>query len=53
MVLVSETAMHEAQAELTDALGSRSKALRGLVGCAAGNPRPAGPAVVIVTGSNA
>ena len=54
MVLVSEAAMHEAQAELTDALGITVE------GAAAASwaallegPRPDGPAVVIVTGSNA
>jgi threonine dehydratase len=53
MVLVSETAMHEAQAELTDALGITVE------GAAAASwaallaaPRSDGPAVVIVTGSN-
>jgi starch synthase (maltosyl-transferring) len=54
MVLVSEEAMHEAQAELTDALGITVEGAAAaswaalLVG-----PRPDGPAVVIVTGSNA
>jgi threonine dehydratase len=53
MVLVSEAALHEAQAELTDALGITVE------GAAAASwaallaaDRPDGPAVVIVTGSN-
>jgi threonine dehydratase len=53
MVLVPEAALHEAQAELTDALGITVE------GAAAASwaalltaPRPDGPAVVIVTGSN-
>jgi threonine dehydratase len=53
IVLVSEAAMHAAQAELTDALGITAE------GAAAASwaallegPRPDGPAVVIVTGSN-
>jgi threonine dehydratase len=53
IVLVSEAAMHAAQAELTDALGITVE------GAAAASwaallegPRPDGPAVVIVTGSN-
>jgi len=53
MVLVPEAALHEAQAELSDALGITVE------GAAAASwaallaaPRPDGPAVVIVTGSN-
>ena len=53
MVLVSEAAMRAAQVELTDALGITVE------GAAAASwaallegPRPDGPAVVIVTGSN-
>ena len=53
MVLVSEAAMHEAQAELTGAIGITVE------GAAAASwaallqgPRPDGPAVIIVTGSN-
>jgi threonine dehydratase len=54
MVLVSEAAMHEAQAELTDALGItvEGAAAASWAALLAG-PRPDGPAVVIVTGSNA
>ena len=54
MVLVSEDAMHEAQAELTDALGItvEGAAAASWAALLAG-PRPDGPAVVIVTGSNA
>jgi threonine dehydratase len=53
MVLVSEAAMHEAQAELTDALGItvEGAAAASWAGLLAG-PRPDGPAVVIITGSN-
>jgi threonine dehydratase len=53
MVLVSEAAVHEAQAELTDALGItvEGAAAASWAGLLAG-PRPDGPAVVIVTGSN-
>jgi threonine dehydratase len=53
-VLVSEAAMHEAQAELTDALGItvEGAAAASWAALLAG-PRPDGPAVVIVTGSNA
>ena len=54
MVLVSDAAMHEAQAELTDALGItvEGAAAASWAALLAGS-RPAGPAVVIVTGSNA
>jgi threonine dehydratase len=54
MVLVSEAAMHDAQAELTDALGItvEGAAAASWAALLAG-PRPDGPAVVIVTGSNA
>jgi threonine dehydratase len=53
MVLVSEDAMHDAQAELTDALGItvEGAAAASWAALLAG-PRPDGPAVVIVTGSN-
>ena len=53
MVLVSEAAMHEAQAELTDALGITVEGAAAASWAALlGGPRPDGPAVVIVTGSN-
>ena len=54
MVLVSEEAMREAQAELTDALGItvEGAAAASWAALLAG-PRPDGPAVVILTGSNA
>jgi threonine dehydratase len=53
MVLVSEAAMHEAQEELTGALGItvEGAAAASWAALLAG-PRPDGPAVVIVTGSN-
>ena len=53
MVLVTEAALHEAQAELTDALGItvEGAAAASWAALLAG-PRPDGPAVVIVTGSN-
>jgi threonine dehydratase len=53
MVLVSEAALHEAQADLTDALGItvEGAAASSWAALLAG-PRPDGPAVVIVTGSN-
>ncbi|HET9345731.1 MAG TPA: pyridoxal-phosphate dependent enzyme [Candidatus Limnocylindrales bacterium] len=54
MVLVPEDAMHEAQAELTDALGItvEGAAAASWAALVAG-PKLDGPAVVIVTGSNA
>jgi threonine dehydratase len=54
MVLVSEAAMHDAQAELTEALGItvEGAAAASWAALLAG-PQPNGPAVVIVTGSNA
>ena len=53
MVLVSEAAMHEAQAELTDALGITVEGAAAASWAALiDGPRPDGPAVVIVTGSN-
>ena len=53
MRLVTEAALHETQAELTDALGItvEGAAAASWAGLLAGE-RPAGPAVVIVTGSN-
>jgi threonine dehydratase len=53
MRLVSEAALHEAQAELTAELGItvEGAAAASWAGLLAGE-RPAGPAVVIVTGSN-
>ncbi len=53
MVVVSEAALHEAQAELTEALGitvegAASAAWAGLLA----GPPPDGPALLIVTGSN-
>ena len=53
MRLVSETALHETQAELTEELGItvEGAAAASWAGLLAGE-RPAGPAVVIVTGSN-
>src|SRR5262245_49471653 len=53
MVLVSEAALHEAQAELTTALGItvEGAAAASWAALLAGD-RPDGPAVVIVTGSN-
>jgi threonine dehydratase len=53
MVLVSEAALHEAQAELTDALGItvEGAAAASWAALLAGD-RPEGPAVIIVTGSN-
>ena len=53
MVLVSEGAMHDAQAELTDAIGItvEGAAAASWAALLAG-PQPDGPAVVIVTGSN-
>jgi threonine dehydratase len=53
MVLVSEAALHEAQAELTDGLGItvEGAAAASWAALLAG-PKPDGPAVVIVTGSN-
>ena len=53
MRLVSEGALHETQAELTDALGItvEGAAAASWAGLLAGE-RPTGPAVVIVTGSN-
>lgn len=54
MVLVSEAAMHEAQAELTEALGITVEGAAAASWAALlDGPRPDGPAVVIVTGSNA
>jgi threonine dehydratase len=53
MALVSEAAMHEAQAELTDELGITVEGAAAASWAALiGGPRPDGPAVVIVTGSN-
>lgn len=54
MRLVSEAALHAAQAELTEALGItvEGAAAASWAGLLAG-PRPTGPALVIVTGSNA
>ena len=54
MRTVSESALHDAQAELTDALGVtvEGAAAASWAGLLAG-PRPDGPALVIVTGSNA
>jgi threonine dehydratase len=53
MVLVSEAAMHAAQAELTDALGITVEGAAAASWAALlDRPRPDGPAVVIVTGSN-
>ena len=53
MVTVSEEALHDTQAELTEELGItvEGAAAASWAGLLAG-PRPAGPAVVIVTGSN-
>jgi threonine dehydratase len=53
MRTVSEDALHETQAELTEELGItvEGAAAASWAGLLAG-PRPAGPAVVIVTGSN-
>ena len=53
MRTVSEAALREAQAELTDALGvtAEGAAAASWAGLLAG-PKPDGPAVVIVTGSN-
>ena len=53
MRLVTEAALHETQAELTDALGItvEGAAAASWAGLLAGE-RPTGPAVVIVTGSN-
>jgi threonine dehydratase len=53
MVLVGEEALHAAQAELTAELGVtvEGAAAASWAGLLAG-PRPAGPALVIVTGSN-
>ncbi len=53
MRLVSEAALHETQTELTEALGItvEGAAAASWAGLLAGE-RPAGPAVVIVTGSN-
>jgi threonine dehydratase len=53
MVLVSEAAMHDAQAELTEALGITVEGAAAASWAALlDGPRPDGPAVVIVTGSN-
>jgi len=53
MVLVPEAALHEAQAELTDALGITVEGAAAASWAALlASPRPEGPAVVIVTGSN-
>jgi threonine dehydratase len=54
MRLVSEAALHAAQAELTEALGItvEGAAAASWAGLLAG-PRPTGPALVIITGSNA
>ena len=54
MRLVSEAALHEAQAVLTDELGItvEGAAAASWAGLLAG-PRPDGAALVIVTGSNA
>ncbi len=53
MRLVSEAALHETQAELTEELGItvEGAAAASWAGLLAGE-RPAGPAVLIVTGSN-
>ena len=53
MRTVSEDALHEAQAELTEELGItvEGAAAASWAGLLVGE-RPAGPAVVIVTGSN-
>jgi threonine dehydratase len=53
MRLVTEAALHETQAELTDLLGItvEGSAAASWAGLLAGE-RPAGPAVVIITGSN-
>jgi threonine dehydratase len=53
MRLVTESALHETQAELTEALGItvEGAAAASWAGLLAGE-RPAGPAVLIVTGSN-
>ena len=53
MTTVSEAALHETQAELTEELGItvEGAAAASWAGLLAG-PRPTGPAVVIVTGSN-
>ena len=53
MRLVTEAALHETQAELTDALGItvEGAAAASWAGLLAGE-RPTGPAVVIITGSN-
>ena len=53
MLLVSEDALHVAQDELTDELGItvEGAAAASWAGLLAGDP-PAGPAVLIVTGSN-
>jgi threonine dehydratase len=53
MRLVSEAALHETQAELTEELGItvEGAAAASWAGLLAGEPPP-GPAVVIVTGSN-
>jgi len=54
MILVSEDALRDAQAELTEALGVtvEGAAAASWAGLLAG-PRPEGPAFVLVTGSNA
>jgi threonine dehydratase len=53
MVLVPEAALHEAQAELTEALGITVEGAAAASWAALlAEPRPDGPAVVIVTGSN-
>jgi threonine dehydratase len=53
MVLVSEAALREAQAELTDVLGITVEGAAAASWAALlASPRPEGPAVVIVTGSN-
>ena len=53
MALVSEAAMHAAQAELTDALGITVEGAAAASWAALlDGPTPDGPAVVIVTGSN-
>jgi threonine dehydratase len=53
MVLVSEAAMHEAQAELTNALGITVEGAAAASWAALlDGPPPEGPAAVIVTGSN-
>jgi threonine dehydratase len=53
MVLVPEAALHEAQAEMTEALGITVEGAAAASWAALlAEPRPDGPAVVIVTGSN-